>query len=342
MAITGLAEGLRRLGHSVVPFGDPSAHRTGALHRLRYNISLALVREVAPAPDLIVGFDLDGCALRRRTAPYVVCLKGVMADEVRFERGRVRLGFQVLSRLEGANARSADVVMVTSEYSRALAGSAYGLAPERVRVVPEGIDLARWSVAPRARRDEGSRHGSGRQPAGLRILSVARQYRRKNTMALLHAIPQVLAHHPEARLRIVGDGPELPRLRRAVRSLGLEAVVDLLGAVPDLDALQAEYRRADVFCLPSLQEGFGIVFLEAMASGIPIVACRSAAVPEVVPDEEAGVLVPPDRPDALAGALVRLLGDPALRRRMGQAGTRRASQHGWETIAGRFLTAAGF
>jgi glycosyltransferase involved in cell wall biosynthesis len=116
----------------------------------------------------------------------------------------------------------------------------------------------------------------------------------------------------------------------------------ITGEVPDTDAVRDEYRAADIFCLPSLQEGFGIAFLEAMASGLPIVACRSAAVPEVVPDGEAGLLVPPDDPKALARALIRLLSDPLLRRRMGEAGMRKAREHAWEEIARRFVAAAGF
>ena len=115
----------------------------------------------------------------------------------------------------------------------------------------------------------------------------------------------------------------------------------ITGEIPDTDAVRDEYRAADVFCLPSLQEGFGIAFLEAMASGLPIVACRSTAVPEVVPDGEAGLLVPPDDPKALARALIRLLRDPLLRRRMGEAGMRKAREHAWEEIARRFVAAAG-
>ncbi|MEE8561276.1 MAG: glycosyltransferase family 4 protein, partial [Gemmatimonadota bacterium] len=97
----------------------------------------------------------------------------------------------------------------------------------------------------------------------------------------------------------------------------LEASVELLGELPTMEAVKAEYRRADVFCLPSLQEGFGIVFLEAMAAGLPIVALRTAAIPEVVPDGETGLLVNPDRPEALREALIRLLRDHGLRAAMG-------------------------
>jgi glycosyltransferase involved in cell wall biosynthesis len=253
-----------------------------------------------------------------------------MADELRFERGWPQLRFRLLSRLEGANARSADVVIVTSEYNRDVAIEAYRLDPARVRIVPEGIDLARWSEAEEAT-DE---------PAGQVILSVARQYKRKNTSALLRAMPAILAQLPGARLRIVGGGPELHSLERERRALGLAESVVITGEVPDTDAIRDEYRAADVFCLPSLQEGFGIAFLEAMASGLPIVAFRNAAVPEVIPDGEAGLLVPPDDPTALARALIRLLTDPPLRLRMGEAGRRRVRHYAWEEVARRFVEAA--
>ena len=350
MAITGLAGGLEALGHSVHHVGPPP-DRVDVLRRIRYNLTLARAGDAALADSaLIVGFDLDGFALRPRDTRYVVCLKGVMADELRFERGWPRLRFRLLSRLERANARSADVVIVTSEYSRGIAIKAYGLDPARVRIVPEGIDLAGWRAAAEAT-DEPAAHisapdGSSRHPspdaAGPVILSVARQYRRKNTAALLRAMPAIRAAVPSARLRIVGGGPELPRLEHECLALGLAGSVVITGEIPDTDAVRDEYRAADVFCLPSLQEGFGIAFLEAMASGLPIVACRSTAVPEVVPDGEAGLLVPPDDPKALARALIRLLRDPLLRRRMGEAGMRKAREHAWEEIARRFVAAAGF
>jgi glycosyltransferase involved in cell wall biosynthesis len=176
--------------------------------------------------------------------------------------------------------------------------------------------------------------------AGPVILSVARQYRRKNTSALLRAMPAIRAAVPDARLRIVGGGPELPRLEEERLSLGLEGSVVLMGEVPDMATVRDEYRTADVFCLPSLQEGFGIAFLEAMASGLPIVAYRCGAVPEVVPDGEAGLLAPRDDPEALANALIRLLSEEPLRHRMGEAGRRRASRYSWEEVARHFVAAA--
>ncbi|MBA3469156.1 MAG: glycosyltransferase, partial [Herpetosiphonaceae bacterium] len=101
------------------------------------------------------------------------------------------------------------------------------------------------------------------------------------------------------------------------------------------------YGRAAIFCLPSVQEGFGIVFLEAMASGLPIVSTSAAAIPEVVPQREAGILVAPGDVAALAAALIALLADPALRSRYSAFGQRHVRQYDWEHVADRFLEVVG-
>jgi glycosyltransferase involved in cell wall biosynthesis len=94
-----------------------------------------------------------------------------------------------------------------------------------------------------------------------------------------------------------------------------------------------------VFCLPSEQEGFGIVFLEAMASGLPVVSTTAAAIPEVVLDGQTGLLVPPRDVPALAEALLRLLGDPALVARLRAGGRQHVRRFSWEQVADRFLEA---
>jgi glycosyltransferase involved in cell wall biosynthesis len=125
-----------------------------------------------------------------------------------------------------------------------------------------------------------------------------------------------------------------------VKELGLEEAVGFLGTVPrDVD-VRREYFGADVFCLPSLQEGFGIVFLEAMAAGLPIVASTSAAIPEVAPDGEVAILVPPLDAEALAGAIIRLLKDPVLRARLGAIGQERVRGYDFPAVAQKCLAAA--
>jgi glycosyltransferase involved in cell wall biosynthesis len=170
---------------------------------------------------------------------------------------------------------------------------------------------------------------------------VARQYPRKRVADLLHAFAQVHAQEPRARLTVVGDGPQHAALRRLAHDLRLGDALHLTGALPHNRDVLAHYARNAVFCLPSVQEGFGIVFLEAMASGLPIVSTSATAVPEVVPQRRAGILVPPTDPAALAGALLELLQQPDLRRAYAAFGQIHVRQFDWPQVAGRFLAAVG-
>jgi len=328
VGIGGLARGLEDIGHRVVPLRPHAEPRGRPLLRLAYNLEVPR-RLHAQNFDLVVGFDWDGCLHRPDGGPpYVVALKGVLADEAGYERGLARASLRLQAALERHNLRRAARVVTTSRYSRQRAVAAYGLAPERVVTVPEGIDLGAWRGL--------SANRNGGPPT---ILSVARQYPRKNTHTLLAALPLVRRRVPGARLRIVGGGPEMPALKRLAAELRLDGAVTFLGPLPRDADVRREYARADVFCLPSLQEGFGIVFLEAMAAGLPVVAGDSGAVPEVVPHGEAGLLVAPKDRGAVADALVTLLRDAALRHRMGAAGRARAQSYDWPRVARRFVDA---
>jgi glycosyltransferase involved in cell wall biosynthesis len=170
------------------------------------------------------------------------------------------------------------------------------------------------------------------------VLAVARLYPRKRIGDLLRAAALLRGRAHALEVRVVGRGPEWDAARRLHAELGLGDAVVLLGDV-SRRRLAEEYMSADCFCLPSVQEGFGVVFLEAMAAGLPIVACRAAAIPEVVIQGETGVLVEPGSPGALADALEGLLRQPEVRRAMGNAGRRRAAEFMPERVAGRFLAA---
>jgi len=279
----------------------------------------------------VLGVDLDGFMwARRRARPFVASLKGIIADELRNERGWVRLLLSVQARWEGRNVERADLVVVTSRYSADVAQREYGVPLDRLAVVPEPIDLEVWDDqfwrAPRRPRNA---------PV---VLSVARMYPRKRLSDLLHAAAILRARVPGIQVRIVGRGPEWEALVRLHAALGLGDSVVLLGD-QTRERLAEEYVNASVFCLPSVQEGFGIVFLEAMAAELPVVACRIAAVPEVVLDATTGLLVGPRDPGALAEALERLILEPALARRLGQEGRRRALGFSPRAVAERFLSA---
>jgi glycosyltransferase involved in cell wall biosynthesis len=329
-AIGGLGRALRARGHHVtrvaptVPWPDNLTAR-----RILFNMHLPALLRRLPY-DLIVGFDIDGAMLAgRAAAPYVCSVKGVIAEELQHERGRVRGLLWGLARLERRNARRAPLVLTTSAYCRRKIGEHYGVPAGRVRVVPEGIELGLWRARLAA--------SGGPAREERTILCVARQYPRKHIDDLLRAFALLRPQFPDARLVIIGDGPEHGRLKARAAELGLAGAARLLGALADDEAVIGWYRRAGIFCLPSVQEGFGIVFLEAMAAGLPIVATTAAAVPEVVPHGRAGALVPPGDTPALAAALAELLERPALGRSYGDFGREYVAQYDWANVAETFL-----
>jgi glycosyltransferase involved in cell wall biosynthesis len=192
----------------------------------------------------------------------------------------------------------------------------YGVDPERVRVVGAGPNVA--PVAPP------EAHAGLREPA---ILFVGRSFAPKGGPELVEAFRRVRRAHPRAALWIVSQD--------APASLPDGAVFH--GALGP-DALAALFARASVFALPTLREAFGLVLLEAMVFGLPVVASAVEAVPEIVVQGETGLLVPPRDPAALAEALHALLADPARARRLGDAGRARvAERFGWDRAAARML-----
>jgi len=161
-------------------------------------------------------------------------------------------------------------------------------------------------------------------------------YRRKRLEVLLRAAAQVRDRIRRLEVRIVGTGPCAAQLHALSRELKLNGSVTWLGDI-SRPSLAEEYNRAHVFCVTSIQEGFGIVLLEAMAAGKPIVASRAAAIPEVVPH---GLLVEPENPEALAAAILDLYESEERRAAMGVEGTNWVEKFDAPRVAKRFLEAA--
>ncbi|MGH9928225.1 MAG: glycosyltransferase family 4 protein [Pyrinomonadaceae bacterium] len=165
-------------------------------------------------------------------------------------------------------------------------------------------------------------------PAGHRVLIVGRIWGRglmKGQRELISVWPRVLECFPQAELWIVGEGAGRSQLESLAKSLGVDGAVKFTGQVPDVE-LEAIYRASDLYAMPSRGEGFGLVFAEAMAVGLPCIASKLDAGSEVVVNGETGILVDPANLDELFQAIKELLGDKDLRARMGQAGLRRATE----------------
>jgi phosphatidylinositol alpha-1,6-mannosyltransferase len=156
---------------------------------------------------------------------------------------------------------------------------------------------------------------------------------------LIEAWSRVRQQIPDARLLVVGDGDDRPRLSARAEALGAKGAVEFTGFVP-ADRLAALYRASALLAMPSRHEGFGLVYLEAMRHGLPCIGSVSDAAGDVIEDGVSGFLVDQTDGRALADRIVRLLADESLRSRMGAAGrVRVASQFGYASFRARFAAA---
>lgn len=329
--LTELARSLEAAGCDVVSIQadlDPSDYGRFVDQRFLWNESIAadpLVREV----ELILAIDFDGFALSSE-APYppkIVCPQGVFAELALTEPEPFRSILERQAAAERLNLQHAAAVIVPSEAAVNAVVDSYSVDPRLVRPIPHGFDSAGWL------------HLLDSAPAEphrpLTILTVARLYPRKNVGAVIGLIPGLRSRFPGLRLRIVGDGIEGSRLRELARSLpGGDAVV-FEGEVDDPERMAFYYRNADLFCLPSLFETFGFVFLEAMATGLPVVSGNRGGAGEVV--GPAGVRVDVTVPGELERVLGMLLADEDSRAAMGRAGRGRAAGFTWSRTATGYL-----
>jgi phosphatidyl-myo-inositol dimannoside synthase len=232
-----------------------------------------------------------------------------------------------VSRLLGSVLRGAEVIVAAGGYPAAEAERASGRSLPLV-VVPPGVDTARFRPLTQEER-VAAREGFGLPARGRVVLGVSRLVPRKGFDVLIEAAATLSSRHPDLVVAVAGVGRDRERLERLVARTG--APVRLLGRVED-DRLPSLYGAADVFAmlcrdrwLGLEQEGFGIVFVEAAAAGVPQVAGASGGAAEAVLDGATGVVVArPDDAGAVAAAIGRLLDDEELRRRLGAEARRRA------------------
>jgi len=195
-----------------------------------------------------------------------------------------------------------------------------------ISIIPNGVDTGQFSPREGASADE-----------VVRILVVSRLTPRKGIRFLIRAIKILHDVHPgqKIELLIAGGGDEEETLKTLAESEGVSDRVRFLGRVPH-EELPAVYARADIFCLPSLNEGMSNTVLEAIASGLPVVATVTGGTEELVRDGENGYFVKMESPEDLADKIGRLIVDPDLRARMGAASRTKAESMSWQAVATRY------
>lgn len=246
--------------------------------------------------------------------------------------------WRYFGRHRGRYLRRADAVVAVSRFTRNHLVEAMGVDPARITLIPNGIDTAAFTPG-------------GKDPAlvaryglaGKRVLlSVGRLVERKGFDRTIAALPQILLRYPDVVYLIVGIGEQRSALERLAAEIGVADHVRFAGAVPSGE-LAAHYALADLFVLPNRTlpngdtEGFGLVFLEANACGTPVIGGRAGGVVDAVQDGINGLLVDGDDTDAIAAAILRVLGDRALWERLRDGGLALADKAGWASRAKQFL-----
>ena len=191
-----------------------------------------------------------------------------------------------------------------------------------ISVIPHGVDLSECTTH-RVEQVKG------------RVVCISRMMPRKALQYQIKAIPYVLNHEKNTEFIFIGDGPELPKLKILAKTLGVFNKVKFLGHV-SRGKLVRLLASSELFAMHTLHEAFGIVFLEAMALGKPIVSTNVGAVPEVV-TKDVGILVPPKTPDAFGEAIVQLLQNKEMRIEMSDACKKRVKDFSWSNIAKKYL-----
>lgn len=231
-----------------------------------------------------------------------------------------------------------DVVTYVSRYTRGRFASAFG-PQAALEHLPPGVDTDRFTPDQVARAELRARYRLGGRPV---VVCLSRLVPRKGQDMLIRALPAIRQRVPGAALVIVGGGPYGSSLRRLAHSFGVAEHVVFTDGVPG-EELPAHHALADVFAMPCRTrgagldvEGLGIVYLEASATGVPVVAGRSGGAPETVRDGETGVVVDGWDVGAIAASVSDLLADPARAAQMGAAGRRWVVQNWqWHTQAER-------
>jgi phosphatidyl-myo-inositol dimannoside synthase len=229
--------------------------------------------------------------------------------------------WEPLTRLRRMALRSANLVLAPSKYTAEQVAAVQGVAPEIIRVLPWALDPQFEALAPQAAKSA----APANFPEGRVVLTVGRwraDERYKGMDTLITALPRLLPRFPELQLAAVGDGDDRAWLEDLAQETGVERHVHFLSGLSYAE-LAACYAHCEMFALPSKGEGFGLVYLEAMACGKPVIGGAHGGAPEVIDDGKTGYLVPHGDAAQLATAIETLLANPALEQEMGRRGKQR-------------------
>lgn len=310
--------GLRRLGARVIILCKPEsklrqrAEKAGfdvRAHRMKSNRDLAAVRFIL---NLIKSDSVDVICTHSGDDSFLSAIAGRLSRRKPIIVRTRHLALPITSKM--TYSLFPHKVVTVSEFVRRYLVDDKGIDKEKVVTVPTGVDIERFS--PDAAADT-LRKELNLPDKALIVGTVAILRKKKGHEFLLDAASGILKEVPNAVFVFAGDGPQRENLEAKIRTLGITDKVIFLGLRPDVPTV---LKGLDIFVLPTLQEALGTSILEASAMRKAVVATSVGGVPEAVIDGVTGILVPPSDPRALEVAIVRLLKDAAMRKKMGEAG----------------------
>ena len=275
--------------------------------------------------------------------PFVHTIHGVLADEYDqakqngYQSFRARMAnyfMHQLAKAEAATAQNATLIVTISHYSLEKIKQLYKIDEKKVRIVPNGVDTEKFKPSADTEKVK-QQFGLGNEPC---VLFVGSLIPRKGLPFLVEAAKKIVKEQRETKFLIVGEGPLRDQLAKSLEASELMGNFKFLGNLKD-DVLPSVYNCADVFALPSIQEGQGIVLLEAQASAKPVVAFDIGGINEAVRNNETGLLVKRGSTDKFADAIMQLLLDKTLREEMGAKGRRFVTENfTWDICAQKMLS----
>lgn len=293
----------------------------GALHMI-YNNPVSLIHTHWLLPQSLIGAFLQHFT----RIPHIATIHGSDLNLIK--------KYSILHHVCRYIVQNSYTVTVNSSYMQRQLLEIVPGCDEKIRIIPMGVDLLNLQGL---MRDDVRKKYSGRRI----ILSVGRLIDLKGTMFLIEAMPEILEKNPNVLLIIVGTGPESQHLERRISELGIQGQVIMAGLI-ERNKLPSYYHAADVFVLPSINidgktEGLGVVLLEAMAAGCPVIGSNVGGIPDIIVDCENGFLVPERDPSALADRIIALLSDKARAEKLRVNGRETITmKFSWDMIAEKF------
>ena len=225
-------------------------------------------------------------------------------------------------------------VIVTSNAMKHEVEGHFHLPNEKIDVIPNAIDASKYNINVNR---ENVKRRFGIDPGERIVLFVGRLVPQKGVEYLIRAAPQIINQHPEARIVIVGDGWSKDHLWNLAASIGYKHKITFLGFLPDQDLIELTLS-SDVLVVPSIYEPFGIVALEGMAAGIPVVASNAGGLNEIIEHDRTGFLAYRENPNSIAWGVNKILSDSGYASWLVQNAKRKIQEfYSWDAMAKRTI-----